>query len=114
MMLPNKDQLLFHVTEKQKLENIRQAGIVPSIGQRSQAANETEPLIYLFRHRKDMEDAVVNWLGEQFDDDTELVALEIQMPAGFAKWLKFDINAPYEVTYDKTIPFHWVKQIEDI
>ena len=114
MILPNGDQLLYHVTEKKNLDAIRNAGLEPRIGDRSRSSNETEPRVYLFRHKLDMEDAVMNWLGDEFDDDAELVALEVQMPAGFAKWLAFNIEFPCEVTYDKTIPWRWVKNVIDL
>lgn len=114
MILPNRDQLLYHVTEKKNLTDIKTNGLVPKIGPRSQNAGETEPKTYLFRHREDMENAVVNWLGDEFDEDESIVALEIQMPATAAKNLAFDIQTPYEVTYDSIIPPNWIKDITDL
>lgn len=114
MMLPNGDQLLYHVTRKENLPDILANGIQPRIGPRSLAANEPEPKIYLFRRKDDMENAVMNWLGELFDDSAELVALKIQMPVGFAKWLAFNIDTPYELTYDKIIPAKWIKSWTDV
>ena len=46
----------------------------------------------------------MNWLGDQFNDNTKLTILEIHIPMNFTNKLAFDTNAPFEVKYNQTIP----------
>ena len=62
----------FHVTRAENLSDIMRGGLVPSIGARSQAAKERHPAVFLFSSRDAMEDALMNWLGEEFGRLTSL------------------------------------------
>jgi hypothetical protein len=74
--------ILYHVTEKSKLESILTYGLIPQVGPRSSKLNE-ECGIFLFATIEDMETALSSWLGEEFDEDTELVSLIVELPDDF-------------------------------
>lgn len=57
-----------------------QHGLQPQVGERSRSMDD-ESGIYLFASRDDAEDAVMNWLGDQFDDEP-LTLLRVTIPAG--------------------------------
>ncbi len=59
---------LFHVTPRFNVPNILREGLVPQIGANSLAAGEIRPGIYLFQNWMAAEDALLNWLGEKFED----------------------------------------------
>lgn len=56
----------YHVTPTENVESIRSQGLIPQIGFRSKLVNEQYPLVYLFGSRIEMEEALMNWLGECF------------------------------------------------
>ncbi len=68
----------YHVTPEENLPSIMEQGLRPSIGERSAELGETAERVYLFPSKEACEDALANWLGEQFDDGT-LVILEVDI-----------------------------------
>lgn len=58
----------YHVTEAENLASIMRDGLMPSIGARSKALGETCEVIYFFPTEEDMDNALSNWLGEEFED----------------------------------------------
>ena len=76
-MIPKK---YYHVTPIENLQSILQNGLEPRIGERSEELGEEVERIYLFHSKEDMEDALMNWLGEWFEDYLELVILELEIP----------------------------------
>ena len=73
----------YHVTDKRNLDSIMRRGLVPIYGERSYKAQEPRALIFLFRTKEDMEDALLGWMMEEYvsTDANELVILEITPPS---------------------------------
>jgi hypothetical protein len=71
----------YHLTPRRNLEAIRANGLQPTIGERSENLGELEPRIYLFDSEESVNDALGNWLGEEFDEDEDLVLLSIPASA---------------------------------
>lgn len=67
----------YHVTEKNNLDSIMNHGLQPRVGPRSEELGEKEAAVYLFPDLESVENALMNWLGAEFDDDSELVILKI-------------------------------------
>ena len=67
---------LYHVTEKKNLKSILENGLIPQIGERSKQLNES-PAIFLFDSVEKLNDALMNWLGDEFED-IDLVSLKIE------------------------------------
>lgn len=77
----------YHVTLFSNIESILKEGLIPQIGQRSIDANETEKLVYLFQDLIDVENALMNWLGDWYTDaygeNIPIAILEIILPIDF-------------------------------
>lgn len=65
----------YHVTKIESLESILMSGLIPQIGERSQRMDES-PAVFMFNDKKELEDGLMNWLFDEFEDD-ELVILEL-------------------------------------
>ena len=70
---------VYHVTTESAYLKIKSAGLIPKTGKRSKKAKESEEAIYTFRTLIDAQDALANWLGDEFDEDTKLALLEIDV-----------------------------------
>ena len=69
---------LFHVTPCCNVPNILREGLVPQIGLNSETAGEKVPGIYLFKDLGAVENALLNWLGDEFED-TPLSLLRVHI-----------------------------------
>ena len=86
---------LYHVTPLKNLPSIKQHGIKPTSLSPVRIGNNKA--VYLFDDRTTMEDAVMNWLSDKFDENEPLVCLKIN-PTGL-HIISSDVG--YEVmTYD--------------
>lgn len=70
-------KVFYHVTRKENFENIMANGLNPATGERSTAIGEEEDRIYFFDSIAAMEDAFASWLGDEFDEEDELILLSI-------------------------------------
>jgi hypothetical protein len=96
-------QLLWHITSKRNLKSIKKHGILPKIP--ADMTDEKEG-VYLFKSYHDAEDAVVNWLGDRFDEDDDLVAIGID-PIG----VRIEKSAAdYEIFSTSPIPSENIKK----
>lgn len=83
--------IAYHVTLKKNLSSILSEGLKPMIGPRSQKLEQTSA-IFLFPSRDHVDDALMNWLGDELEDE-ELVLLEVDL-----KNLNFESNVDsYEI-----------------
>ena len=76
--------IAYHATEIANIESIRANGLVPQIGPRSSCIENT-PGVYLFKNKEDYQDAMMNWLGDEFSDldQGQIIVLEVDI-AGLA------------------------------
>jgi hypothetical protein len=100
----NKGKKYYHVTTKSNYNSIVKEGLLPKIGKRSSKI-ENEPKIFMFSNKDAMMDAVVNWLGDEFEEDEELVVLKITLPEDFP----VEHNG-FEVTTNKVIPPQYIQK----
>lgn len=70
----------WHVTTKARLPSILKKGLLPKKEKRGQGFESSEPRIYLFKSKADMEDGIDNWLGDELPEDEPLVILKINLP----------------------------------
>lgn len=99
----------YHVTTDESLNNILEEGLAPHIGPRSEEMGETEPKIYLFSSKDDVENALSNWLGEQFDDDQSLYVLEVNLNGIEAK----REEGQFEITVSEKIESERILNVYD-
>lgn len=91
--------MLFHVTLKANLDSISKRGLLPLIGERSASFCEQENQIYFFKDKVSVENALLNWLGECFEDE-ELIVFEID-----ECHVSGESHAEYELSCKHPIPF---------
>jgi len=70
---------LFHITKNENIPSIKSVGLKPSIGINSSSYGETKPAIYFFMDKKTMDDALVNWMGDLFDEEDELSVITVDV-----------------------------------
>lgn len=90
---------VFHVTPAKNLAYISEMGLIPQVGERSEQLEEN-PKVFLFVSRLAMEDALMNWFGDQFEEHEPLVAIEVNSEH---LELSIDPAVAYEVTVDRVI-----------
>lgn len=88
---------LYHVTRAENLPAIRRNGVLPTAPKDMKGDPSA---VYLFTDYTTMEDAVVNWLGDRFEEDDVLVLLTLSED-GIET---FQTEAGYEVISYDPIP----------
>lgn len=73
----NIPKTLFHVTSANNLSSIMKNGLQPRYGKRSSKIEGEVSGIFTFPNIVTAEDAITNWLGDEFSEDDELVLLSI-------------------------------------
>lgn len=77
----------YHVTLSKNVKSILNKGLIPKLGERSLEIGEKEKLIFLFPSEEDMECAVMQWLGDWYEDkygeNVKLSCLKINLPYDF-------------------------------
>lgn len=101
----------YHVTTRENLNSILKEGLKPSVGPRSEKLDESNA-IFVFDSRTSAEDGVGNWLGEEFDDDEELILLEVDA-RGLDLSPSFDDDESFEWTSSGEIPADRISVVED-
>lgn len=103
---------LYHVTKSSNLESILKSGLIPSVGKRSEKLAEN-PCIFLFPDKHSAEDALANWLGDEFEeelaDEEEIVILKIAEKSVNAQSSTVD----WEVCVFERIPPNAISEILD-
>lgn len=93
-------RILYHVTPHDNIAGILRDGLVPQLGPRSLIVNETVPAIFCFTDLDEVENALMNWLGDYFDVDEPLALLRVTLDDSAA----IGAGAGYEVVVLEPIP----------
>ena len=97
----------YHVTRAENIGSIMKDGLVPAIGERSEKLGEQTPAVYLFTSLENMDNALWNWLGEEFEEENEAAGFEIERVAlevMLDDSLYIDPDEFYEIEVTDTIP----------
>lgn len=73
---------MFHVTLKENFESIMLSGLIPQVGERSMQLGE-KPGVFLFPTEEDMDTALGQWLGDEYEEEDELFALKVTLKDDF-------------------------------
>ena len=92
---------VYHVTPSNNLTSIMSQGLIPQRGDRARKILDEKPAIYCFPDKNAMEDAVMNWLGDEFDEDEALALLEIDTSGLIGQVTP---GAEYEIAITSKIP----------
>jgi hypothetical protein len=101
----------YHVTPKSNLKSILKNGFVPAIGERSEILGEVERAVYFFCSLEECDNALWNWLGEEFEDlDEDLIIIEVDIDK---EWIQYDSdgNVFYEIKVTEKINSDRVKRV---
>jgi len=91
---------LYHVCLTRSLPRILENGLAPRIGPRSKRRGEKKPAIYFFPDLETLDDALSNWLGDEFSESAKLALLKVQIPHGVE--VKSDVE--YERHIHEPVP----------
>jgi hypothetical protein len=100
-------ETLYHVTPTRNVKSILAKGLVPSIGARSSQL-ETESNLFFFPSKDAAEDALMNWLGDEFPEDEPLALLAVSSNGLEGK---FTQGAEYEYTVSSPVPPQNIKVV---
>ena len=100
-------QFVYHVTPTKNLKAIAKQGLVPAVGDRASKISGEKSGIYVFPDKVSAEDAVMNWLGDEFDDEP-LTMLKIDI-SGLEK--NISKGADYELIVGTTIEPSRIKKL---
>lgn len=101
----NKNKIVYHVTPTKNLADIMKNGLFPKKGERVLKLNDKYG-IYVFKSFEDLEQALLTWLSDEFEDDEELTILEINLP----DYINLnDSNIEYEKIITEKIPPQYIK-----
>ena len=99
--------MYYHVTPTHNIESILKNGIQPSIGDRSLDLGEKEPRIYLFTSIDSCKNALMNWLGNYFEDEDDGFLSILEINPDFVEGLS---EAEYEIaSYQVILPVNITK-----
>lgn len=98
--------IFYHVSPTRNSKSILSKGLIASIGDRSSQYGETDNNIYLFGSEDAAEDAVMNWLGDEFDEDEPLALFQITLPAD---WPIDHNDEEFEYRSEMSIPPNLIK-----
>ncbi len=103
--------MAYHVTPASNMKSILSQGFIPSIGERSENLGETEKAAYFFHSLEECDNALWNWLGEEFEDvDEDLVIFEVNIDE---KWTVFDDSGQlfYEIKVTEKVEPHRIVKV---
>lgn len=101
----------YHVTTERQSRKILVNGLSPRKGSRSRDFGEEDPAIFLFTSIEEAEDAVMNWLGDKYNESTPLVLLEIKVPSDFEVT---QVKGQFEATSIVPIPAKYIKLVKEL
>ena len=100
--------VVYHVTPTKNLKSISKQGLVPAKGDRTNKIQGEKVGIYVFPDQDSAENAVMNWLGDEFDEDEPLTMLQIDV-SGLEKYISK--GADYELIVGTTIEPKRIKKV---
>lgn len=101
----------YHVTTERASRKILVNGLSPRTGKRSKILGEPVPAIYLFKSVDEAEDAVMNWLGDEFNENAVLVLLEVKVPSDFGIVKE---EGQFEAKSTTPIPARYIKLVKEL
>lgn len=104
----------YHITPYKNIDSIMRQGLVPQIGNRSTKQQEEHPAVFLFNDRVSVEDAIMNWYGDEFDDGTKFAVIQIHLPKCMLVNLTHCTVVGYESKYHGVIDPRWITHIQII
>jgi hypothetical protein len=105
------ESIVYHVTPTKNVKSIMRDGLRPQVGNRSSKITGEDNGIFVFNSKNDAEDAIMNWLGDEFGEDAELTLLAIDAE-GLEQHMS--TGAGYETIMDVGIEPSRIRVTQDI
>ena len=71
---------LYHVTPYKNWKKVKKHGLLPRAGRRGFAADDPdEPRIYLFESPETADDAMTNWLVDEYPEDRFFALIQVEV-----------------------------------
>ncbi len=70
---------VYHVTSLKNWNKIKSKGLIPKIGKLSDKYGENEKAIYTFISLEELDNALMNWLGQEYEDMEEELEKKIDI-----------------------------------
>lgn len=105
---PQRPAQFFHVAASKNVRSILKNGLQPKRGSRSAALGEGGKAVFLFSSREGVDDALANWLGDEFDEDEPLSLLLVMVPDSIAVTPTFDGATSWEWVSRQKIPPQYI------
>lgn len=111
ILFESKTRTFYHVATERGIEDIKKNGLIPRTGERSTDFGEERDAIYLFGSYTDVENALMNWLGDELYPENEYVyVLKIELPAD-----EYEIDREaFEYRVYEPIPPKYITNIEKV
>ena len=110
----------YHVTSKNRLNNIKKKGLIPKIPEDYGDSGDVEG-IYFFKSRKHAEDAMMGWFGErieEWEEENDKDFNEILLVVDLSEVNPTNIidggEDQFEWIVSEVIPYKQIIKIEDI
>lgn len=104
---------LYHVTTRSALADIREKGLIPQIGPRAKLMDETIPCVWLFTYQHAMEESIMNWLGDEFDENEDLMICEVTLDNTYVEKMFYNPHVDFEIGCMVTIPVDCIKFLDE-
>ena len=98
----NESQFGYHVTNFKNVPSIMRKGLEPRVPE-DFGIDGDEKGVYLFKSKNDMENALMNWMGERIEEWEEEHGEEYQEVA-----LKIDLNKLNPEKIKDSVGFEWI------
>ncbi len=102
--------IVYHVTPESNLESILEKGLQPSIGKLSSKANEPFSIVCFFESKEAVENGIMNWMGDNLEEDIPLVILECDVDPDA---VKPNSDAPWELVSQTEISSDAIQSVYD-
>lgn len=76
-------RVFYHITPMSNIQPIFDCGLVPQFGCRAADANERCAAVWLLTDLEALENCLINWAGEHFDEEEKLAIVRVELPEGF-------------------------------
>lgn len=102
--------LTYHVTMDDFLSTIQLEGLKPKIGHLSESIGEENEQIYLFPSLEIMNDALLNWFGEAYEEYCEEFDIDIDDLILHSLYVLIPLNAIQDYLEESFVGFELVSQ----
>jgi hypothetical protein len=107
MHIDKSFRVYYHVTPTENLNSILYKGLISRLGERSSKIEDESDGVFLFGSKEEATDAVMNWLGDEFEENEPLSLLKISIPLNRLSTMKIYHDKFSYISFDN-IPAEFI------